>query len=50
LGEGSFGTVVRATEKSTGEEVAIKYLKNTCGSYYSAKKVLREIEILNQLT
>jgi len=45
IGKGSFGIVVRATERATGDEVAIKYLEDACNSLYNAKKVLREIHI-----
>ena len=50
LGHGSFGEVVRAQHKKTGEYFAIKYISNVVKDDYSAKKILREITILRQLT
>lgn len=49
-GEGSFGRVVRAKHRVTKKEVAIKQIGDAFDHQYSARKVLREIQILRKLT
>lgn len=43
MGEGSFGQVVHATDKQTGQEVAIKLIQGIFNDKYQAKKILGEI-------
>ena len=50
LGEGSFGKVVKAIHKETGEVQAIKFIKDALFDAYEAKKLYREIHILRQLS
>ena len=50
LGEGSFGKVVKAINKETGEVCAIKYIEDALFDAYEAKKLCREIQILRQLS
>jgi serine/threonine protein kinase len=46
LGEGSFGQVVKAQHIKTGKLYAIKLIKNVFKDEFSARKILREIQIL----
>lgn len=46
IGEGSYGKVVKAMHKETGEYRAIKYIEEALFNAYEAKKVCREIQIL----
>ena len=51
LGEGSFGQVIKAKHKTTGQIVAIKYIKDIFRNQsYEWCKVIREIQILRHLT
>lgn len=50
LGEGSFGEVLKATEKKSGKMFAIKLVRNTFNDQYSARKIVREVGILRKLT
>jgi CDC-like kinase len=50
LGEGTYGQVIRAKDKKTGELVAIKLIKNIFRCTYAARLLLREIFILRKLT
>lgn len=50
LGEGSFGQVVRAQHIATRKVYAIKLVRDIFDSLYECKKVLREIQILRQLS
>ena len=50
LGKGSFGTVVKAKDRKTGQKVAIKLMKDVSKSSYSLRKLLREIIILRKLS
>ena len=43
IGEGSYGEVMEARCKKTGEQVAIKYVKNIYLNEYDCVKILREI-------
>ncbi len=46
LGTGSFGEVVKAQCRVTGNYVAIKKITNAFIDVYMARKVLREISLL----
>ena len=48
IGEGSFGMVVRAKCRKTGEFVAIKLIEQAFENQYEARKLLREIKILRK--
>ena len=48
LGTGTFGTVVKAQNRHTGQMVAIKCIENSLNDVYQVKKVLREIIILRK--
>lgn len=50
LGKGSFGTVIKAKHRETGQKVAIKLMKDVNKSSYSLRKLLREIIILRKLS
>ena len=50
IGRGAFGSVYKAKNLKTNEEVAIKMIKSVNRDVYSAKKVLRECIILRKLT
>lgn len=50
LGKGSFGTVVKAKDRKTGQKVAIKLMRDVSKSSYSLRKLLREIIILRKLS
>lgn len=43
VGEGSYGSVVKAKSKSSGKTVALKILINQTMTEYDTIKVLREI-------
>ena len=49
-GIGSFGHVISATHRLSNQTVAIKLITNLYDSPYAFKKVIREIQILKQLT
>ena len=42
--------MIRARDKSDGEQVAIKYIRGACDTLYLAKKTLREVTILGELS
>lgn len=46
LGAGSFGQVLRAKKRNTGQVVAIKLIVNPFRNPYEARKVFRELKIL----
>lgn len=50
LGVGSYGEVVQAKHRASGTIVAIKLLKDIFRSVYESKKVIREVQILRQMT
>ena len=50
LGEGSYGEVFQAKNRQTGKICAIKLIKDVFYSVYEAKKVLREIHILREIS
>lgn len=50
LGHGSFGMVMLAKCLSTKQKVAIKLITDAYKSTYNFKKVMREIQIMKQLT
>mmetsp|Transcript_14334 Transcript_14334/g.32199 ORF Transcript_14334/g.32199 Transcript_14334/m.32199 type:complete len:405 (-) Transcript_14334:122-1336(-) len=47
IGDGSYGFVVSATDKVSGNKVAIKKVKDTFMDVVDAKRILREIKLLN---
>jgi mitogen-activated protein kinase 1/3 len=49
IGQGGFGTVVRAIHEPTGANVAIKKIENVFSSAHNARRLLREIQILRQM-
>ncbi len=49
IGEGTYGVVVRARHKGTGQIVAIKKFKESDADEQVRKTALREIRILKQL-
>jgi len=49
IGMGSHGHVVRAVNRETGRQVAIKYIWNVFSGNYPAKKAIREIAILRHM-
>ena len=50
MGFGSFGQVIQAKNRETGQIVAIKLIKNINKNSYAARKVLREIILLRKLS
>lgn len=50
LGAGSFGQVLRAKKRRTGQIVAIKLIVNPFRDAYEARKMFREIKILTSLS
>ena len=50
IGSGVEGQVLKAAHIFTREEVAVKYVKLSLKKEYSLLKVLREIEILRELS
>ena len=49
LGIGSYGSVCKATQKSTGKKVAIKKMENIFEDEVDCKRILREIHLLRKL-
>ena len=49
IGQGSYGTVVRARHIPTGNMVAIKKIQNVFANVCDAKRLLREILILKSI-
>ena len=50
LGKGAYGQVVAATCQISGERVAIKYMTDFMDCEYSCVKVIREIQIMKELS
>ena len=50
LGQGSYGQVVKAACKVTGETVAVKGIFDITDNEYDWVKIIREIQIMEQLT
>jgi len=50
IGQGSFGTVIKAQHRTTRKFVAIKLLEGFNSTQYSVRKVMREIQILASLS
>ena len=50
VGAGSYGSVVKASCKFTGEIVAIKMVQNFTEHSYQLVKIIREIQIMKSLT
>ena len=50
IGSGTFGQVFEGHCKTTGQEVAIKLIKDISKSTYGARKILREIVLLKKLS
>ena len=50
IGVGSYGEVVHAKSRATGQEVAIKLIDGLFKHSYDSKKIVREIQILRQLS
>lgn len=48
IGFGAYGVVCSATDKVTGEKVAIKKITKAFQDLVDAKRVLREIKILSK--
>jgi mitogen-activated protein kinase 1/3 len=49
LGTGSYGSVCRAIQLSSGKKVAIKRVKNVFEDDIDCKRILREITLLRKL-
>ena len=49
IGQGSFGVVVGAKCKATGQKVAIKHVSNFRGYDYDCCKLIREIKIMQSV-
>lgn len=49
LGTGSYGKVVLATKKSTGQKVAIKRMENIFEDETDCKRILREVTLMRKL-
>ena len=50
VGAGSYGKVVKAKCKSTGKTVAIKLIENVFGKYNLPRYMIRELELMHQLS
>ena len=50
LGNGSFGSVYKVKHLVTGKIHAMKIIPDVYSSTYNFKKIIREIQILNQLS
>ena len=49
LGTGSYGSVCRAIQVSTGNKVAIKRVKNVFDDEVDCKRILREVTLMRKL-
>ena len=50
IGQGSFGTVVKAQNRESKKKVAIKLLENIQKTNYTARKVIREVTVLAKMS
>lgn len=50
LGSGSFGQVVKAKDRATGQQVAIKLIQNIDQDDQYLKKVVSEVQTMRKLT
>lgn len=50
IGDGSYGFVVSALDRITGQKVAIKKIKDTFIDVVDAKRILRELKLLRHLS
>ena len=50
LGEGSNGKVVKAKCRLSGRHVAIKMVENIFCDTYAARCILREVQVMHQLS
>lgn len=48
IGHGAYGVVISAQDKETGEKVAIKKITNAFNDVVDAKRILREIKLMNK--
>lgn len=48
IGHGAYGIVISALDKDTGEKVAIKKITNAFNDVTDAKRILREIKLMNK--
>ncbi|CAF3707778.1 unnamed protein product [Adineta steineri] len=49
IGQGAFGSVIRATDTKTNKQVAIKKIRNPFPSHEHAKRTYRELKLLIHL-
>ena len=50
VGNGSYGTVIKAKKRDSGNYVAIKMIAKVRQSEYHTVKIVREISIMQKLT
>lgn len=49
LGSGAYGVVVSASDKNTNDKVAIKKIEDVFGNLTDAKRILREVKLMQHL-
>jgi hypothetical protein len=49
VGKGSYGVVISATDRSSGQKVAVKRIKPYCGDEWEARHTLREVRLMRLL-